>query len=172
MQCIDIEGPKIDCLSVVMCPLLAQLKTGFFSIFCCGCLQYYEANKASLRQSIILRCLWCSVCHIRYLWSEPPFLKIIREKQNKLFSIRKFDRMVPCRFVENRLADRHVADLTLTPVECQFVAKFFYFTFSTNCHDIWSNGSWSTIIFFRPVGPNGFRRNKAAPRENPMCQNL
>jgi hypothetical protein len=24
---------KIDCLSVVMCPLLAQLKTGFFSIF-------------------------------------------------------------------------------------------------------------------------------------------
>ncbi len=30
---IDIERPKIDCLSVVMCPLLAQLKTGFFSIF-------------------------------------------------------------------------------------------------------------------------------------------
>jgi hypothetical protein len=32
-QTIDIERPKIDCLSVVMCPLLAQLKTGFFSIF-------------------------------------------------------------------------------------------------------------------------------------------
>ncbi len=30
---IDIERPKIDCLSVVMCPLPAQLKTGFFSIF-------------------------------------------------------------------------------------------------------------------------------------------
>jgi hypothetical protein len=30
---IDIERLKIDCLSVVMCPLLAQLKTGFFSVF-------------------------------------------------------------------------------------------------------------------------------------------
>jgi hypothetical protein len=30
---IDIERPKIDCLSLVMCPLLAQLKTRFFSIF-------------------------------------------------------------------------------------------------------------------------------------------
>ncbi len=29
-----------------------------FYFFCCGCLQYYKANKASLKQSIILRCLW------------------------------------------------------------------------------------------------------------------
>ncbi len=32
------KGAKIDCLSFVMCPLLAQLKIGFF--FCCGCLQH------------------------------------------------------------------------------------------------------------------------------------
>ncbi len=61
--CIDIERPKIDCLSV-MCPLLVQLKTGFLSIFfCCSCLQYYETNKASLKQSIILRCLWTHDSH-------------------------------------------------------------------------------------------------------------
>jgi hypothetical protein len=56
---IDIERPKIDCLSLVMCPLLAQLKTGFFSIFFAAAVySTTEANKASLKQSIILRCLW------------------------------------------------------------------------------------------------------------------
>jgi len=58
---IDIERPKIDCLSVVMCPLLVQLKTGFFSIFFAAAVySTTEANKASLKQSIILRCLWPS----------------------------------------------------------------------------------------------------------------
>ncbi len=58
---IDIERPKIDCLSLVMCPLLAQLKTGFFSIFFAAAVySTTEANKASLKQSIILRCLWAS----------------------------------------------------------------------------------------------------------------
>ena len=42
---IDIKRPKIDCLSLVMCLLLAQHKTGFFSIFCCGCLQYYRSKQ-------------------------------------------------------------------------------------------------------------------------------
>ncbi len=38
---IDIEGAKIDCLSLFMCPLLAQCKIGFFSFFfCCGRLHY------------------------------------------------------------------------------------------------------------------------------------
>jgi len=38
---IDIERRKIDCLSFVMCPLLAPLIIGFFSFFfCCGHLQY------------------------------------------------------------------------------------------------------------------------------------
>jgi hypothetical protein len=37
---IDIEGAKIDCLSLFMCLLLAQLIIGFFSFFCCGHLQY------------------------------------------------------------------------------------------------------------------------------------
>jgi hypothetical protein len=38
-----------------MCPLLAQLKTGFFSIFFAAAVySTNEANKASLKQSIFL----------------------------------------------------------------------------------------------------------------------
>jgi hypothetical protein len=52
---IDIERPKIDCLSFVMCLLLAQLKTGFFSIFFAAAVySSNEANKAGLKQSIFL----------------------------------------------------------------------------------------------------------------------
>jgi hypothetical protein len=40
----------------------AQNRLLFYLFFCCGCLQYYEANKASLKQSIILRCL--CFCHV------------------------------------------------------------------------------------------------------------
>jgi hypothetical protein len=46
---IDIERPKIDCLSFVMCPLLAQLKIGFFAA---AVYSTNEANKAGLKQSI------------------------------------------------------------------------------------------------------------------------
>jgi hypothetical protein len=50
---IDIERPKIDCLSFVMCPLLAQLKIGFFSFFVAAAVySTNEANKAGLKQSI------------------------------------------------------------------------------------------------------------------------
>ncbi len=56
---IDIEGAKIDCLSLFMCPLLAQLKIGFFSSFSDAAVySTNEANKAGLKQSIIFRCLW------------------------------------------------------------------------------------------------------------------
>ncbi len=52
---IDIERPIIDCLSFVMCPLLAQLKTGFFSIFfAVAVYSTNEANKSGLKQSIFL----------------------------------------------------------------------------------------------------------------------
>ncbi len=52
---IDIERPKIDCLSFVMCPLLAQLKIGFFSsFFAVAVYRTNEANKAGLKQSIFL----------------------------------------------------------------------------------------------------------------------
>ncbi len=55
IKTLDIERPKIDCLSFVMCPLLAQLKTGFFSIFFAAAVySTNEANKAGLKQSIIL----------------------------------------------------------------------------------------------------------------------
>jgi hypothetical protein len=55
---IDIEGAKIDCLSLFMCPLLAQLKIGFFSSFSDAAVYITnEANKAGLKQSIIFRCL-------------------------------------------------------------------------------------------------------------------
>jgi hypothetical protein len=37
--------------------------------------------------------------------------------------------MVPCRFVENRLADRHVADMTLTPVNVSLSLSFFIILF-------------------------------------------
>jgi hypothetical protein len=51
----DIERLKIDCLSFVMCPLLAQLKIGFFSfIFVAAVYRTNEANKAGLKQSIFL----------------------------------------------------------------------------------------------------------------------
>jgi hypothetical protein len=49
---IDIKRPKIDCLSFVMCPLLAQLKIGFF--FAAAVYSTNEANKAGLKQSIFL----------------------------------------------------------------------------------------------------------------------
>ena len=56
---IDIEGAKIDCLCLFMCPLLAQLKIGFFSSFSdVAVYNTNEANKAGLKQSIIFRCLW------------------------------------------------------------------------------------------------------------------
>jgi hypothetical protein len=46
---IDIEGAKIDCLSLFMCPLLAQLKIGFFSSFSDAAVySTNEANKAAL----------------------------------------------------------------------------------------------------------------------------
>jgi hypothetical protein len=52
---IDIERPKIDCLSFVMCPLLAQLKIGIFSSFISAAVySTNEANKAGLKQSIFL----------------------------------------------------------------------------------------------------------------------
>ncbi len=41
-----------------MCPLLAQLKIGFFSSFSDAAVySTNEANKAGLKQSIIFRCL-------------------------------------------------------------------------------------------------------------------
>ncbi len=44
-----------------MCPLLAQLKIGFFSSFSDAAVySTNEANKAGLKQSIIFRCLWYS----------------------------------------------------------------------------------------------------------------
>jgi hypothetical protein len=47
---IDIEGAKIDCLSLFMCLLLAQLKIGFFSSFSDAAVySTNEANKASLK---------------------------------------------------------------------------------------------------------------------------
>jgi hypothetical protein len=52
VQSIDIERPKIDCLSFVMCSLLAQLKIGFF--FATAIYSTNEANKAGLKQSIFL----------------------------------------------------------------------------------------------------------------------
>ncbi len=55
---IDIEGAIIDCLSLFMCLLLAQLKIGFFSSFSDAVVySNNEANKAGLKQSIIFRCL-------------------------------------------------------------------------------------------------------------------
>jgi hypothetical protein len=52
---IDIDRPKIDCLSFVMCPLLAQLKIGFFSsFFAAAVYRTNEANKAGLKPSIFL----------------------------------------------------------------------------------------------------------------------
>ncbi len=46
---IDIEGAKIDCLSLFMCPLLVQLKTGFFSSFSDAAV--YSTNKQT-RQAL------------------------------------------------------------------------------------------------------------------------
>ncbi len=55
VRIIDIERPKIDCLSFVMCPLLAQLKIGFFSLFFAAAVyRPNEANKTGLKQSIFL----------------------------------------------------------------------------------------------------------------------
>jgi len=42
---IDTERPKIDCLSFVMCPLLAQLKIGIFSSFIAAAV--YSTNEAN-----------------------------------------------------------------------------------------------------------------------------
>ncbi len=45
-----------------MCLLLAQLKIGFFSSFSAAAVySTNETNKAGLKQSIIIRCLW--ECH-------------------------------------------------------------------------------------------------------------
>jgi hypothetical protein len=52
---IDIEGAKIDCLSLFMCPLLAQLIICFFSFFL---LQLFTVLMKKVKQSIIFRCLW------------------------------------------------------------------------------------------------------------------
>jgi hypothetical protein len=56
IESIDIERPKIDCLSFVMCPLPAQLIIGFFSFlfFAAAVYSTNEANKAGLKQSILL----------------------------------------------------------------------------------------------------------------------
>ncbi len=44
---IDIKRQKIDCLSFVMCPLLASLVIGFFSFFFAAAVySTNEANKA------------------------------------------------------------------------------------------------------------------------------
>ncbi len=49
---------KIDDLSLFMCPLLAQLKIGFFSsFFAAAVYSTNETNKAGLKQTIIFRCL-------------------------------------------------------------------------------------------------------------------
>jgi len=49
----------MDCLSLFMCPLLAQLIIGFFSSFSAVAIySTNETNKAGLKQSIIFRCLW------------------------------------------------------------------------------------------------------------------
>jgi hypothetical protein len=56
---------KIDCISLFMCPLLAQLKIGFFSSFSAAAVySTNETNKAGLKQSIILRCLWLAFIHL------------------------------------------------------------------------------------------------------------
>ena len=55
------QKAKIDCLRFVMCPLLAQLEIGFFSFyfyFAAAIYRTTEANKAGIKQSILLRCLW------------------------------------------------------------------------------------------------------------------
>jgi len=53
------QKAKIDCLSLFMCPLLAQLKIGFFSSFSAAAVySTNETNKAGLKQSVIFRCLW------------------------------------------------------------------------------------------------------------------
>ncbi len=55
---------KIDCLSLIMCPLLAQHKIGFFSSFSAAAVySTNETNKAGLKQSIIFRCLWLKYCY-------------------------------------------------------------------------------------------------------------
>jgi hypothetical protein len=46
------KGAKIDCLSFVMCPPLAQLIIGFF--FAAAVYSTNEANKAGLKQSIFV----------------------------------------------------------------------------------------------------------------------
>jgi hypothetical protein len=64
---MDIESAKIDCLCLFMCPLLAQLKIGFFSSFSDAAVySTNEANKAGLKQSIIFRCLWL-LPNVRYV---------------------------------------------------------------------------------------------------------
>jgi hypothetical protein len=45
------QKAKIDYLSFVMCPLLAQLKIGFFAV---AVYSTNEANKTGLKQSIFL----------------------------------------------------------------------------------------------------------------------
>jgi hypothetical protein len=58
---------KIDCLSLFMCPLLAQLKIGFFSSFSAAAVySTNETNKAGLQQSIIFRYLWCRRVECRW----------------------------------------------------------------------------------------------------------
>ncbi len=60
---IDIEGAKIDCLSLFMpwfmCPLLVQLIIGFFFL-----LQPFTVlmkKTRAVKQSIIFRCLWLNL---------------------------------------------------------------------------------------------------------------
>jgi hypothetical protein len=66
---------KIDCLRFVMCPLLGQLEIGFFSSFSAAAVySTNEANKASLKQSIIFRCLWWQlVC----CWGWKKYLDVL-----------------------------------------------------------------------------------------------
>jgi hypothetical protein len=62
---IDIERPKIDCLSFVMYLLLVQLKTGFFSFFATAVYSTNEANKAGLKQFIFLDVYGHGAAHLK-----------------------------------------------------------------------------------------------------------
>ncbi len=77
---IDIERPKIDCLSFVMYPPLAQLKIGFFSsFFAAAVYSTNEANKAGLKQSIFL-----------YVYGSNTRCSIIALKRQEFFPLKLF----------------------------------------------------------------------------------
>ncbi len=81
---IDIEGAKIDCSGLFMCPLLAQGIIGFFSFFLLRPFTVLMKKTHAVKQSIIFRCL----CLVHSL---PPVLFYsskqgnadLQEKRNK-----------------------------------------------------------------------------------------